>query len=260
MPSLRRVLLCGAVPSIGLAVLGAWWAAGWGSGHTTAGNAAGIPSRATPSSLRTIGSPASVPAETLVATIRASDAPGSQKPDGPPTIQVPGQWWQAASVLPVIAQQPGWVRVRLAQRPNESVAWVPAAAVSLSIDPYYIRVDVRTMHLELFKDGREIGSFPAGIGVPSAPTPTGRFFVALFAASPSPAYGPFVIVTSAHSDTISDWEQSGDAIAAIHGPLGSDADIGTRGARVSHGCIRLHDRDLIQLRNVPAGTPVDIIG
>ena len=65
------------------------------------------------------------------------------------------------------------------------------------------------------------------------------------------------MVTSAHSNTISDWEESGDAITAIHGPLGADAAIGTTGARVSHGCVRLHDADLIQLRDVPAGTPVD---
>jgi lipoprotein-anchoring transpeptidase ErfK/SrfK len=84
--------------------------------------------------------------------------------------------------------------------------------------------------------------------------------VALFAQAPSLAYGAFVIVTSAHSNAISDWEESGDAITAIHGSLGSDAAIGTTGARVSHGCVRLHDGDLTQLRNVPAGTPIDIVG
>jgi lipoprotein-anchoring transpeptidase ErfK/SrfK len=104
-----------------------------------------------------------------------------------------------------------------------------------------------------------VASFPVGIGIPAAPTPTGRYFVALFAQPPSPGYGQFVMVTSAHSNTISDWEESGDAIVAIHGSLGSDAAIGTTGARVSHGCIRLHDVDLAQLRNVPAGTPVDIV-
>jgi lipoprotein-anchoring transpeptidase ErfK/SrfK len=68
------------------------------------------------------------------------------------------------------------------------------------------------------------------------------------------------MVTSAHSDTISDWEQSGDAITAIHGSLGADAAIGTGGARISHGCIRLHNADLAKLREVPAGTPIDIVG
>ena len=67
------------------------------------------------------------------------------------------------------------------------------------------------------------------------------------------------MVTSAHSDTITDWEGSGDALIAIHGPLGSDAQIGTTGAAVSHGCIRLHEANLVQLRPVPVGTPVDIV-
>jgi hypothetical protein len=38
-----------------------------------------------------------------------------------------------------------------------------------------------------------------------------------------------------------------------------DALIGTTGAAISHGCIRLHDADLAQLSVVPAGTPIDIV-
>ncbi len=97
---------------------------------------------------------------------------------------MPGQWWRAASALPVIAQQPGWVEVRLAQRPNGSVAWVPSADLSLAVDPDYIIVDLGSRHLELYREGKEVASFPAGIGVSSAPTPTGHFFVALFAKAP----------------------------------------------------------------------------
>jgi lipoprotein-anchoring transpeptidase ErfK/SrfK len=67
------------------------------------------------------------------------------------------------------------------------------------------------------------------------------------------------MVTSGHSNAISDYEESGDAIVAIHGPLGADAAIGTTGARISHGCVRLHDVDLDQLRAVPVGSPVQII-
>jgi lipoprotein-anchoring transpeptidase ErfK/SrfK len=79
--------------------------------------------------------------------------------------------------------------------------------------------------------------------------------------SPGPGYGPFVLVTSDHSDTISDWENSGDAIIGIHGPIDSaaDAEIGTTGAAISHGCIRLHDADLAQLSVIPAGTPIEVV-
>jgi lipoprotein-anchoring transpeptidase ErfK/SrfK len=201
-----------------------------------------------------------VAAQSVVATIAPAGAPASRVAGGPATGQVPGQWLGAASVLPVISQQPGWVEVRLAQRPNESTAWVPAADVSLASDSYHVVIDLRTTHLQLYDGGQVVANFPAGIGIPAAPTPTGRFFVALFARPPSTGYGQFVMVTSAHSNTISDWEQSGDAIVAIHGSLGSDAAIGTTGARVSHGCIRLHDTDLTRLREVPAGTPIDIVG
>ena len=66
------------------------------------------------------------------------------------------------------------------------------------------------------------------------------------------------MVTSAHSNSITDWELSGDALVAIHGPLGADAQIGTTGAAVSHGCVRLHVNDLERLRVVPIGSPIVI--
>jgi lipoprotein-anchoring transpeptidase ErfK/SrfK len=67
------------------------------------------------------------------------------------------------------------------------------------------------------------------------------------------------MVTCAHSDTISDWQGSGDAVIGIHGPLGGDRLIGTAGSRISHGCIRLHEADLRRLRAVVPGSPIDIV-
>ncbi len=67
--------------------------------------------------------------------------------------------------------------------------------------------------------------------------------------------GAFIMVTSAHSDSISNWEGSGDALIGIHGPLGSGQEIGTTGARISHGCVRLHEADLLRLRDVPQAVP-----
>ncbi|MBO0819480.1 MAG: L,D-transpeptidase [Nocardiopsaceae bacterium] len=91
-----------------------------------------------------------------------------------------------------------------------------------------------------------------------AARPAGAYFLAFFEKPVSPGYGPFIIVTSAHSATIGDSEGSGDALAGNHGPLGGDAAIGTAGARLSHGCIRLHVPALTQLRDLPAGTPLTI--
>ncbi len=185
--------------------------------------------------------------------------PRYRVPGGPQTGTVPATWHQAPSTLPVIAARNGWFDVRLAQRPNESTAWVRAENVTVSSTPYAIVVNLKTTHLTVYHYGLKVYSFPAGVGSPIHPTPTGHFFIAFIAGPPTPAYGAFVLVTSAHSDSITDWEMSGDAMIAIHGPLGSDTLIGTRGAHISHGCIRLHEPDLLRLRNLPAGTPVTIV-
>ena len=194
----------------------------------------------------------------LVATLTET-APDSAVPGGPQTGTVPATWYGAPSALPVLAQDPGYLEVRLAQRPNGSTAWIASSAATLSSTPYRIVVDLATDHLMLYKAGHLLMNAPAGVGTVEDPTPTGNFFVVLFAAPPSAAWGPFIMVTSGHSDAISDYEESGDAIVAIHGPLGLDAAIGTTGARISHGCVRLHDIDLAQLRSVPVGSPVQII-
>ncbi len=175
---------------------------------------------------------------------------------------VPATWYERPSVLPVVATRPGWVEVRLAQRPNGSTAWLPDTDVTLGSTPYRIVINEATTQLALYDAGRLVFSAPAGVGTTSDPTPTGDFFVAFDEQppQPNPGYGPFIMVTSAHSPAISDWDGSGDAVIGIHGPLGDDSEIGVTGARISHGCIRLHDQDLEKMAEVPPGTPVDVVG
>jgi len=201
-----------------------------------------------------------VSGSTVVATVLRA-APRYAGPGRPAAGTVPASWYGRPSVLPVIATSPGWVRVRLAQRPNESTAWLPAGDVRLSSTPYRIVVSSTTTQLALYNRGRLVFSAPAGVGTPGDPTPTGEYFVAFDEPppQPDPGYGPFIMVTSAHSPAIRDWAGSGDAIIGIHGPLGEDSEIGTAGARISHGCIRLHDQALERLTEVPPGTPIDVV-
>ena len=200
------------------------------------------------------------PGFSLVATVKKT-APRYTSPGRGRDGTVPASWYDRPSVLPVIGTAPGWVKVRLAQRPNGSVAWLPAQDVTISNTPFRIVINLATTHLELYDQGRLALSVPAGVGTPDDPTPTGEFFVAFDEPppEPNPGYGPFILVTSAHSPAISDWEGSGDAVIGIHGPLGDDSEIGTTGARISHGCIRLHDPALVRLSEVPPGTPIDIV-
>lgn len=199
-----------------------------------------------------------MPATTTVAVVRRNTSRYAS-PGRRATGVVPESWFARPSVLPVIAIRPGWVRVRLAQRPNGSSAWLPARDVRLSKTPFRIVINLATTHLALYDHGRLVFSAPAGVGAGGDPTPTGHYFVAFDEQPPSPGYGAFIMVTSAHSPAISDWEGSGDAVIGIHGPLGMDSVIGTTGARISHGCIRLHEQALNKLAVVPPGTPIDVI-
>jgi lipoprotein-anchoring transpeptidase ErfK/SrfK len=198
---------------------------------------------------------------TELATLRSA-APRSASPGGRAAGTVPASWYGYPSVLPVIGTAPGWLEVRLAQRPDGSTAWIPAADVRFSSTPYRIVVDLADTRLTLYKNGREVFSAPAGVGAPDDPTPPGQYFVAFTEPppQPNPGYGPFILVTSDHSQAISDWEGSGDAVIGIHGPLGASLAIGTTGARISHGCIRLQVRYQLKLSGIPAGTPITITG
>ena len=135
-------------------------------------------------------------------------------------------WYGRPSALPVIAQKPGWVKVRLATRPNGSTAWLRSAHLTFSQTPYRIVVNLSTKHVRMLVSVRVALNAPAGIGTGTDLTPPGQFFVAFYEQSLGPGYGPFILVTSAHSEAIADWEGSGDAMIGIHGPLG--ADIGPR--------------------------------
>jgi lipoprotein-anchoring transpeptidase ErfK/SrfK len=164
-------------------------------------------------------------------------------------------WDGQSEVLPVIASNANAVEVRLPGRPNSSVGWLGVGAVSFSYTPWKIEIDTTSDVLTLLDAGSVVMSAPVGVGASDDPTPSGEFFVAYKAQAPSADYGPWVLVTSAHSDAIANWEGTGDANIGIHGPLGEDALI--PGA-ISHGCIRMHLSDLAKLGVVPAGTPVSI--
>ena len=173
--------------------------------------------------------------------------------------ELPAEWSGAASALPVIESKHGRLEVRLVQRPNGVTAWIPASAASVSRTPYHLVVDLAARQLLVFKAAKLVRRAPADIGTGQAPTPPGNYFVAQRDEAPNPGYGPFVIVTSAFATTVTDWEQNGNAMIAISGPLGTGALTRTHGGAVSQGGIRLPTRDLTRLRVLPLGTPIDVV-
>jgi len=203
--------------------------------------------------------PSPVAAHTTIAHV-SGPVPYYDAPDGAQAGTVPiGSWWGTDKYLPVIAQASGWFEVRLPQRPNGLTGWIKAADAQLSTTDFGILIDVTAHRVRLYQAGAVVADFPAGVGTPNDPTPLGQFYVMVFEKSPGPSWGPFVIGTNAHSEAIQSWEGSGDAFTALHGPVGADKAIGTDGAAISHGCVRMHNDDLAQLAPVPPGAPITIV-
>jgi hypothetical protein len=170
------------------------------------------------------------------------------------------KWGGAPLALPVEASVPGWHHVGLVGMPGSPPsAWVHADAVSLTRTPYRLVVDTARTRLLVFADGLIDFCTPVAIGTADHPTPLGHHFVVLFAQPPNPRYGAFVLVTSAFTNALTDWQQLGHPTVTVEGPVDSAAAIGTTGARVTTGGVRLLEPDLERLRDVPAGTPLDVV-
>ena len=195
----------------------------------------------------------------LIATLHGS-IPSYATPTSPTaTGSVVPTWAGATLGLPVIGIVHGRCQIRLLQRPNDRTTWVAASAVSLTHTNYHLVVDLSAKRLLLYERSKLVLLAPAVVGSVQYPTPMGHFFVVSFAPAPNPAYGPFVVVTSAFANTVTDWEQEGEPVVTISGPLDTLAAIQAGGAALSHGGIRLLDRDVAQLRALPAGTPIDVV-
>jgi hypothetical protein len=148
-----------------------------------------------------------------------------------------------------------WVEVRLPVLPNGTVGWV----LRRSLGPYetvdtHLVVDRARFRVTLYRRGRIVFSADAGVGTEAAPTPAGEFAVrSELSRYASPFYGPIAFGTTARSAVLTDWPEGG--FVGIHGTDEPQLIPG----RVSHGCIRLRNSDIVRLaRLMPVGTPVTI--
>ncbi len=108
---------------------------------------------------------------------------------------------------------------------------------------YSITIDLSARRLSLYRNGTLAKSFPVGVGKILTPTPTGNYTIVNKIPNPG---GPFGVM----------WMGLSKPTYGIHG-TNAPASIGHI---VSHGCIRMYNRDVIELsRLVPLGTPVTIV-
>ncbi len=148
-----------------------------------------------------------------------------------------------------------WVRVRLPVLPAGTTGWVPRAALGgYGVVTTRLIVDLVTQRATLLRNGRAVFRAAVGVGRAAARTPQGEFYVRnKLTDYRSPFYGPLAFGTSARSPTLTDWPAGG--FVGIHGTNQPSRIPG----RVSHGCVRLRNADIVQLgRLMPVGTPLTI--
>lgn len=147
-----------------------------------------------------------------------------------------------------------WVRARLPGVRGRA-GWLPRRALGgYTLVRTRLVVDRRRLRATLYRGARRVFSAPVAIGRPAAPTPAGRFYVRdKLTRYRSATYGPLAFGTSARSPGVSDWPAGG--FVGIHGTDRPELVPG----RVSHGCIRLRNVDVVRLGRVLAvGTPLRI--
>jgi hypothetical protein len=148
-----------------------------------------------------------------------------------------------------------WLRVRLAMLLNGTTGWVPRRALgAYQLERDRLVVDLATLRATLVHRGHRRFSARIGVGQAQWPTPRGEFLVRnRLERYRSPAYGPVAFGTSARSATLTDWPAGG--YIGIHGTDEPERLPG----RVSHGCIRMRNEDILRLAKLmPVGTPVTI--
>jgi hypothetical protein len=196
---------------------------------------------------------ASVRHGVLARTLPAEDAPGV----GYVETMTPEGTTNVVSVLERAEGSDGdlWVKVGLAALPNGTTGWVPRDALGgYGTVPTHLIVDLEEMTATLMRNGRSIFQARVGVGTTAYPTPTGTFYIRnKLSRYSSPFYGPLAFGTSARSEVLTDWPAGG--FVGIHGTNQPELIPG----RISHGCIRLSNDDILELgRLMPVGTPLTI--
>lgn len=158
----------------------------------------------------------------------------------------------------VVTESAGdWLRVMLPARPNGMEGWVRAGDVELTSHSYRMELNLAEFDLKVY-DGEElIEQTGVVIGKDATPTPVGIYYLneMIPQSNPGGAFGPWILSTSAYSETLETFD-GGLPVIAFHGTNQPDL-IGTQ---ASNGCIRMPNDVVTRLaETLPAGTPVTVV-
>jgi lipoprotein-anchoring transpeptidase ErfK/SrfK len=158
------------------------------------------------------------------------------------------------SIFTVLGKQGKYLIVNIPSRPNGSMAFVPASAMTLSETDALITVSLKTRQLVAYRGQQEILRTTVAVGQTRFPTPKGTFYTLEVAklANPAGPYGPYAIGLSGFSTVLTEFGR-GDGQVAIHGTNQPEL----LGQNVSHGCIRVSNDMVTRLvEEFPLGAPV----
>ena len=164
-------------------------------------------------------------------------------------------------VLAVSEVDGDWLRVEIPARPNSQEGWVRAADVTLSESEFRMELTLSDLTLRVLQGDAVVVETQVVIGRPDTPTPVGTFYLGEVLSaqqagvgSPAGAYGPFILATSAYSETLELFD-GGLPVIAFHGTNQP----GLIGTQASNGCIRMPNEVVTQLAGMlPAGTVITI--
>jgi lipoprotein-anchoring transpeptidase ErfK/SrfK len=154
-----------------------------------------------------------------------------------------------------------WVRVEIPARPNSQEGWIRAADVTLSESEYRMELTLSEFTLRVFQGDTLVVETQVVIGTDYTKTPIGTFYLGEVLSSqqagvggPNGTYGPFILATSAYSESL-DLFDGGLPVIAFHGTNSP----GLIGSKASNGCIRMANEVVTQLAEmVPAGSLITI--
>jgi hypothetical protein len=167
------------------------------------------------------------------------------------------EWTQNVALILRSVERAGraWYEVRLPVLPNNSTGWVPRNALGNVYAVHtHLFVDRASYTATLKRDGHTIFKTRVGVGRRDTPTPAGEFYIRdAVDGFDQPFYGPIAFGTNARSAELTDWP--GGGFVGVHGTNRPRILPGA----VSHGCIRMVNRDIVRLSKLmPVGTPLTI--
>jgi len=152
-----------------------------------------------------------------------------------------------------ISGKPDWYRVAIPGRPNGRSGWIPAASASVKPVDRWLVIHRGARTFDFFVRGKRVRTGRVAVGARGMETPLGLFYVQAKFDPSWPVLGAYAFETSGYSK-LSDWP--GGGVVGVHGTNTPQL----IGEAVSHGCVRLYNKDIQYLRSVVAvGTPIKIV-